>query len=202
MGFLLGGEFDVLGFVIRRYFGCRSFGKIYGSLYGIFQLGGAIGTFGAGYVRTSTGTYTIAMWGFAVLCAIIIVIFMTLGPYDKLEQGAACLRSSKQSKAAAREKVGRSGALQTSTSTVSRDHPQKAQPPPNSAAQCERKFLVSEFAARRVIFSDDEVESRQNIIEVRPSERHGLGCSKVKCAVRTHEIEGRLREQCGFIQAG
>ncbi len=87
MGLLLGGEFDVLAFVIRRYFGYRSFGKIYGSLYAIFQLGGAIGTFAAGYVRTSTGTYTIAMWGFAVLCAIIIVIFMMLGPYDKLERG-------------------------------------------------------------------------------------------------------------------
>jgi len=32
-GYLMGAEFDVLAYAVRRYFGLRSFGKVYGMVF-------------------------------------------------------------------------------------------------------------------------------------------------------------------------
>ena len=39
IGFLLGAEFDVLAFLIKRYYGNVAYGRIYGVIFGVFYLG-------------------------------------------------------------------------------------------------------------------------------------------------------------------
>ena len=41
-GIVIGAEFDVLGFLIARYFGRRTFGTIYGAVFALFQIAGAV----------------------------------------------------------------------------------------------------------------------------------------------------------------
>jgi sugar phosphate permease len=43
VGFLLGAEFDVLAFLIKRYYGNAAYGRIYGVVFGVFYLGSAVG---------------------------------------------------------------------------------------------------------------------------------------------------------------
>jgi hypothetical protein len=35
-GAALGGEIDLMSFLVSRYFGLRSYGKIFGTMFGIF----------------------------------------------------------------------------------------------------------------------------------------------------------------------
>jgi sugar phosphate permease len=43
IGFLLGAEFDVLAFLIKRYYGTIAYGRLYGVIFGVFYLGSGIG---------------------------------------------------------------------------------------------------------------------------------------------------------------
>jgi predicted MFS family arabinose efflux permease len=81
LGLIMGAEFDVLAYAIRRYFGLGSFGRIYGTVFGIFQLGAATG---AGVLATSvehTHSYRFAMWIFAGALSISVPVFARLRPY-------------------------------------------------------------------------------------------------------------------------
>lgn len=81
MGLIVGAEHDVLGFVVRRYFGNRSYGRCYGVLFSAFQLGGGLGALALGLSRTNFGAYGPGLWGFAGLTALAILLFLLLGPY-------------------------------------------------------------------------------------------------------------------------
>jgi hypothetical protein len=43
IGFLLGAEFDVLAFLIKRYYGNVAYGRIYGVIFALFYLGSGFG---------------------------------------------------------------------------------------------------------------------------------------------------------------
>ena len=66
LGAITGGEFDVLSYIVPRYYGRRAFGKIYGTVYAVFMFASAIGTFAMGASRKSSGSYTEAMIAVAV----------------------------------------------------------------------------------------------------------------------------------------
>lgn len=51
IGFLLGAEFDVLAFLIKRYYGNIAYGRIYGVIFGVFYLGSAVGIYGLPKLR-------------------------------------------------------------------------------------------------------------------------------------------------------
>jgi MFS family permease len=51
LGFLLGAEFDVLAFLIKRYYGNVAYGRIYGVIFGVFYLGSGIGIWGLPKIR-------------------------------------------------------------------------------------------------------------------------------------------------------
>ncbi len=81
VGILIGAEIDVLGFVVKRYFGVPRYGLYYGLLYSAFQLGGAAGVVAVGAMRDSSGHY---VGGLAILMASCIgagLLFALLGPY-------------------------------------------------------------------------------------------------------------------------
>lgn len=51
IGFLLGAEFDVLAFLIKRYYGNAAYGRVYGVVFGVFYLGSAVGIWGLPKMR-------------------------------------------------------------------------------------------------------------------------------------------------------
>jgi MFS family permease len=54
VGLAAGAEYDLLAFIVARYFGMKSYGSIYGALYSFFALGAGVGpvVFGANFDRT------------------------------------------------------------------------------------------------------------------------------------------------------
>ncbi len=83
IGFGIGAEFDVLGFIIARYFGRKAYGKLYGVLFSVFLIGGGIGAAGLGIVRTNTGTYDPGLWAVAAGTLIALLLLGRLGPYAR-----------------------------------------------------------------------------------------------------------------------
>lgn len=81
VGLLIGAEIDVMGFVVKRYFGLRRYGMIYGVLFAIFQLGGAIGVLAIGRMREASGGYAGGLIALAAACAGAAAMFALLGPY-------------------------------------------------------------------------------------------------------------------------
>jgi MFS family permease len=81
IGFGVGAEFDVLGYLIPRYFGRQAFGKLYGVLLAAFQFGGGIGAAILGVIRTTHGNYTPGLWGILATTSLAALLFATLGPY-------------------------------------------------------------------------------------------------------------------------
>jgi MFS family permease len=84
LGFAMGAEVDLIGYLVARYFGMRSYGSIYGTIYAIFLAGAAFGQLGAGWVFDSFGDYTFALLAAAVVLVVSAIIAATrLGPFPK-----------------------------------------------------------------------------------------------------------------------
>lgn len=61
VGLAMGAEGDLMGYLVSRYFGMRSYGTIFGWLYAAFLIGAAGGPLLAGYLFDSTGNYIVAL---------------------------------------------------------------------------------------------------------------------------------------------
>lgn len=81
MGVALGTEGDLIAFIVRRYFGMKAFGAIYGVLMSAFSLGTVIGPVAMGGFFDRTGTYAPVLAGFVVACMAAALLLLTLGPY-------------------------------------------------------------------------------------------------------------------------
>jgi len=57
LGLGVGFEFDLLAFLISRYFGQRHYGVIYGCFFTVIAFGGGLGPVVYGYAFDSTGSY-------------------------------------------------------------------------------------------------------------------------------------------------
>lgn len=81
LGFGLGAEVDVIGFLASRYFGLRAFGQIYGCLFAIFTLGTGLGPvlMAVSFDVTQSYDVTLTAFGVALVCASVLV--SRLGPY-------------------------------------------------------------------------------------------------------------------------
>ena len=83
IGFGAGFEFDLLAYVISRYFGQRHYGVIYGCFYAVIALGGGLGPVVYGYSFDLTGHYHFALLG-GVGCLVIGgALLLLLGPYPR-----------------------------------------------------------------------------------------------------------------------
>lgn len=81
LGFGLGAEIDVIGFLVSRYFGLRAYGQIYGTLFAIFTLGTGLGPVLMALCFDLTRSYnmTLIVFGIALVCA--SALMSSLGPY-------------------------------------------------------------------------------------------------------------------------
>lgn len=81
LGLLTGAEFDVLAFAIRRYFEFPAFGRIYGMVFAVFQLGAAAGAALLAATVHRMHSYRPGMWLFTAAMALSIPAFAALRSY-------------------------------------------------------------------------------------------------------------------------
>jgi len=71
-GLVFGAEFDVLSYLLKSFFGMKSFGRLYGVIFALFQFGAGCGAAFLPLSRAYTGTYAVGLWvfcGLTMLCA-------------------------------------------------------------------------------------------------------------------------------------
>ena len=81
LGLVVGAEFDVLAFLIKRYFGTIAFGRLYGIIFAAFQLASGIGIVLLSMSQGRFGDYTVGLYvltGLLVACASVQAL---LGSY-------------------------------------------------------------------------------------------------------------------------
>lgn len=77
VGMVLGAEFDVLSYLLKKYFGMRCFGKLYGLIFAVFQFGAGAGAALLPLMRQASGSYRSGLLLFAgatLLCAILLLL--------------------------------------------------------------------------------------------------------------------------------
>ena len=89
LGFAAGVEFDLIAFLVSRYFGMKNYAAIYGFIYGFFALGAGFGPYFYGKSFAESGSYdqmlTYSIYGF--LIGAVLLLFLGKYPnFDKSEQ--------------------------------------------------------------------------------------------------------------------
>ncbi|HLI19850.1 MAG TPA: MFS transporter [Stellaceae bacterium] len=80
-GMGVGGEVDLMAFLVSRYFGLRCFGAIYASMFGLFSLGVVLGPFFLGLSHDKFGSYEPMMLLNIAFIVVICLLLIGLGPY-------------------------------------------------------------------------------------------------------------------------
>ena len=81
LGFGLGAEVDVIGFLVSRYFGLRAYGEVYGYLFAIFTLGTGFGPVLMAICFDMTRSYDVALIGLAGALVGASILISRLGAY-------------------------------------------------------------------------------------------------------------------------
>jgi predicted MFS family arabinose efflux permease len=81
IGFAAGVEYDLMAFLVARYFGLKSYGAIYGTLYGFFALGAGIGPVVFGRAFDATGSYDGPLMQAVLMLIGGAALLLTLGRY-------------------------------------------------------------------------------------------------------------------------
>lgn len=81
LGFCGGVEGDLLSYLIARYFGVRSYGAVYGTIFGLFALGAGAGPSLIGYAYDRLGSYSQILMTCAVLLLVAAALLLCLGRY-------------------------------------------------------------------------------------------------------------------------
>lgn len=82
VGLAIGAEFDGLSYIIPRYFEHSAFGKIYGTVFAIFQLGSGAGIVAIGFSHDRFGSFGPSMWTLSVMMMVAGLLAGRLGPYS------------------------------------------------------------------------------------------------------------------------
>jgi MFS family permease len=81
LGFAAGVEYDLMAFLVARYFGMKSYGAIYGTLYGFFAVGAGFGPVVFGRVFDQTHSYASALIMAAAMFLGGALLLLFLGRY-------------------------------------------------------------------------------------------------------------------------
>ena len=81
LGFGLGAEVDIIGFLVGRYFGLRRYGEIYGYIFAVFTIGSGLGPYLMGATFDAAGNYKLALAFFCGLLVVSSALIAMLGPY-------------------------------------------------------------------------------------------------------------------------
>lgn len=76
MGLSVGAELDLVGYLTARYFGLRAYGRIYAVFYAVVLVGSSLSKVLYGLTVDLTGSYSVGLYGAAVLLAVSAAIFL------------------------------------------------------------------------------------------------------------------------------
>ncbi len=80
-GLGIGAEVDIMAYFVSRYFGLRSFGAIYGSMFALFSLGVGLGPFFMGLSHDKFGSYVPMMIVNEGIIVVLCGLLLSLGSY-------------------------------------------------------------------------------------------------------------------------
>lgn len=81
IGFAAGLEYDLMAFLVARYFGMKGYGGVYGALYGFFALGAGLGPVVFGSAFDKSGSYAGSLHASAIMLLASALLLLTLGRY-------------------------------------------------------------------------------------------------------------------------
>src|ERR1700727_914547 len=81
LGLGIGGETDLLSYMVSRYFGLAKFGTIYGWIFMAALAGNAVGSSILGWAFQLTHSYSATLVAYSVLLAVATGFTLALGPY-------------------------------------------------------------------------------------------------------------------------
>ncbi len=91
MALLLGEEFDVLAFLIKRYYGNVAYGKAYGVIFALFYLGSGLGITGLAWLRTISGSYGLGLYDVAAGVLVLSSLLLFALPKYRYKAGIKLL---------------------------------------------------------------------------------------------------------------
>jgi predicted MFS family arabinose efflux permease len=88
VGFAAGAEYDLMAFLTARYFGMKSYGVVYGALYGFFAVGSGFGppVFGAAFDKSHSYVMPLSVAALAMFMGALALL--GLGRYRTFSQPA------------------------------------------------------------------------------------------------------------------
>ena len=89
IGFALGGEGDLLTFLVSRYFDSDIYSRVLGAMWVVWAWGGGLGTWLMGITYQATQSYAIALSGFGLILLIAAILICRLGPYTQAPKSRA-----------------------------------------------------------------------------------------------------------------
>jgi predicted MFS family arabinose efflux permease len=81
VGFAAGIEYDLMAYLIARYFGLKSYGVIYGAIYSFFAFGAGVGPMVYGWMYDTTHSYVLPLTASAGLMLVGAASLLLLGRY-------------------------------------------------------------------------------------------------------------------------
>ncbi|WP_213737894.1 MFS transporter [Bradyrhizobium sp. dw_411] len=81
LGLGIGGETDLLSYMVSRYFGLAKFGTIYGWIFTAALAGNAVGSSILGWAFQLTHSYSATLIAYSLLLAVATALTLALGPY-------------------------------------------------------------------------------------------------------------------------
>jgi len=86
VGLSIGAELDLIGYLTIRYFGVKTFGRVYGLLYTFVLVGSGVSPVAYGLVADATHSYTLALYGAAAILLLAAILFLTMFPRSSSER--------------------------------------------------------------------------------------------------------------------
>jgi MFS family permease len=94
-GLGMGCELDLIPYMLKRYFGLRSFSTLYGLIYSVFAVAGATAPLLLGHVYDISGSYTGILSIISALTMIVALSMLALPAYRRDGSDASTLPTSK-----------------------------------------------------------------------------------------------------------
>ncbi|MEM9750602.1 MAG: MFS transporter [Pseudomonadota bacterium] len=89
IGFSMGAEVDLIGYLVARYFGLQSYGVVYGALYAIFLIGAGGSPFLMGWAFDAFGGYDSALMGSTAALIAAAALTFALPAFEGPERRAS-----------------------------------------------------------------------------------------------------------------
>jgi MFS family permease len=84
IGLAVGGESDVIAYLVRRYFGMREYSRIYGTFFSFFGAGASLGPFATSWgVAHSSGGYGTVLWYHVTALIVTALLLSAFQPYRR-----------------------------------------------------------------------------------------------------------------------